>query len=88
MRTLIRARLILGWAFHGSRYCQKIRERNKEKLVLWARENLGNKFEDVVWTDESMTQLENHRTFSYRKAGTAPKPKAKPKIHTKLWCGK
>ena len=61
--TIVRARKILGWTFHGSRYCQMIRNNNKEKRVEWARENLNNTFENVVWTDESMIQLENHRTF-------------------------
>ena len=77
--TVIRARRTLGWTFHGSRYCQMIRDKNKEKRVTWATENFGNDFKDVVWTDESMIQLENHRTFSYRKVNAAPKPKARSK---------
>ena len=77
--TILRARKILGWTFHGSQYCQLIRQKNKEKRVTWARENLANDFEDVVWTDESMIQLENNRTFGYRKVGMAPKPKPRPK---------
>ena len=74
--TIIRARRILGWTFHGSRYCQMIRTQNKEKRRQWAHENLHNRFENIVWTDESMIQLENHRMFSYRKVGEAPRPKA------------
>ena len=31
--TIVRARNILGWTFHGSRYCQMIRNNNKEKRV-------------------------------------------------------
>ena len=36
-----------------------------------------------------MVQLENHRTFSYRKAGAAPKPKARPKnpYRIMVWAG-
>ena len=49
--------------FHGSRYCQMIRDQDKKKQIKWARENLNNKFDDIVWTDESMIQLENHQTF-------------------------
>ena len=74
--SIIRARKTLGWTFHGSRYCQMIRARNKERRLAWAKANIGNNFEDVVWTDECIIQLENHRTFSYRNVGTAPKPKA------------
>ena len=29
--TIIRARQRLGWTFHGSRYCQMIRAKNKER---------------------------------------------------------
>ena len=32
-RTVERARKTLGWTFHGSRYCQLIRNANKEKRV-------------------------------------------------------
>ena len=32
-QTIIRARKILGWTFHGSRYCQLLRPRSKEKRV-------------------------------------------------------
>ena len=66
-----------------------IREKNKEKRVAWAKENLENNFEYVVWTDESMIQLENHRTFSYRKIGAAPKPKARSKnpFRVMVWAG-
>ena len=87
--TVIRARKILGWTFHGSRYCQMIRRKNKEKRLTWATENMGNDFEDVVWSDESMIQLENHRTFSYRKVGAPPKRKPKPKHPFKVmvWAG-
>ena len=62
---------------------------NKEKRVAWVKENLENSFEDVVWTDESMIQLENHRTFSYRKIGAAPKPKARPRnpFRVMVWAG-
>ena len=87
--TIVRARRILGWTFHGSRYCQLIRSVNKEKRLQWAVKNRDNSFEDVVWTDESMIQLENHRTFSYRKVGTAPKPKPRAKHPYKVmvWAG-
>ena len=46
--TIIRARRLLGWTFHGSRYCQMIREKNKEKRLKWAEENMHSGFEDVL----------------------------------------
>ena len=87
--TILRARKILGWTFHGSKYCQLIRKKNKEMRVKWATENFRNDFKYVVWTDESMIQLENHRKFSYRKVNQAPKPKARPKHLYKVmvWAG-
>ena len=77
--TIIRAKTLLGWTFHGSWNCQMIRNANKERTVEWARENLNKTFENVVWTDESMIMLENHRTFLYRNVGEAPRPKAQAK---------
>jgi hypothetical protein len=81
--TTICARQHLGWTFHGRRYCQIIRVKNKEKRVKWALENAQNSFDSVVWTDESMIQLENHRAFC-QKAGESPKPKPKPKNPYKI----
>ena len=46
--TIIRAHRTLGWTFHGSRYCQMIREQNKEKRVVWTHENINNNFDNVV----------------------------------------
>lgn len=84
---IIRTRRILGWTFHVSRYCQMIRGENKEKQR--ARKNLNNKFDDIVWTDESKIQLENHWTISYHKEGESPRPKARPKHPYKVmvWAG-
>ena len=87
--TIERARRILGWTFHGSRYCQLIWNVNKEKRVQWALKHCGNDFEDVVWTDESTIQLEKHRMFSFRKVGTAPKlkPRVKHPYKVMVWAG-
>ena len=59
--TIIQARKLLKWIFHGSSYCQMIRAKNKEKRVKWATDNQANNFENIIWTDESVIQLENHR---------------------------
>ena len=87
--TVKRARKSLGWTFHGSQYCQLIRNANKEKRVQWVKDNLHSSFDDVVSTDESTIQLENNRTFSYRKVGSAPKPKprAKHPFKVMVWAG-
>ena len=87
--SAIHARTLLGWTYHGSRYCQLIRHANKEKRVAWVQKHFDDSFEDVIWTDESSIQLENYRTFSYRKKGEPPKQKAKPKHPYKVmvWAG-
>ena len=56
LRTILRCRTSLGWTFRGSAYCQMIREANKQKRLDWAREHLGQSFDDVIWTDESTIQ--------------------------------
>ena len=77
--TIQRSRSRQGWTFRGSAYCQLIRDANKEKRLVWARENLTaaltNGFTDVLWTDEASVQLESHRRHCFRKSGCQPRPK-------------
>ena len=75
LKTILRCRKSLGWTFRGSSYCQLIREENKAKRLAWVLVNQHDDFEDVIWTDESSIQLENHRRFCCRKEGQRPKPK-------------
>ena len=62
LRTILRCRTSLGWTFRGSAYCQMIRDVNKEKRLAWAREHLGDLFDDVIFTDETSIQMETHVT--------------------------
>ena len=73
--TVLRCRTSLGWTFRGSAYCQLIRDANRSKRLLWAKENVELNFGDVIWTDKASIQLEAHRRFCCRKIGEAPKPK-------------
>ena len=75
LRTILRCRTTLGWAFRGSAYCQLIRKVNTEKRLLWAQSHTTETFDDVIFTDETTVQLENHRRFCCRKEGQRPKPK-------------
>ena len=55
----------MGWTFRGSAYCQLIRAGNKQKRLDWAKKYLdevGDGFNNVVWTDESSIQLETHKS--------------------------
>lgn len=77
LRTILRCRTSLGWTFCGSAYCQLIRDANKVKRLAWAREHVGETFDDVIFTDESSIQVETHRRFCCRKQGQVPRPKPK-----------
>ena len=85
----MRNRCQLGWIYRGSAYCQLIRHQNKVKRLQWAQDNLHENFEDVIWSDETTVQLENHRRFCYRKDGERPRPKPRPKhpIKVHVWAG-
>ena len=60
LRTVLRCRSQLGWAFRGSAYCQLIREANKVKRVDWCTANGDNDFSDLIFTDECSIQLESN----------------------------
>ena len=75
LKTILRCRKSLGWTFHDSAYYQLIREVNKKNRLEWVLQHREDDFEDVMWTDESSIQLENHRRFCCRKEGQRPKPK-------------
>ena len=51
----------LGWAAKRTKYCQLIKEVNKEKRLKWATENQDTTFENVIFTDETTVQMETHR---------------------------
>ena len=85
----MRNRHQLGWTYRGSAYCQLIRQQNKVKRVDWARANLHDDFENVIWSDETTVQLETHRRHCYRKEGEKPNPKPRPKhpVKVHVWAG-
>ena len=93
LATILRSRILLGWTFRGSKYCQLVRHANKLKRFHWAvkylPEVLNHGFQDVIYTDESTVQLESHRRHSYRKKGQPatlkPRPKHPTKVH--VWAG-
>ena len=93
--TALKGRKLLGWTRRGTAYCQLIRAVNCVKRLEWAQQNLGETFEDVVWSDETSVQLETHRRFHCYNKGQKPryKPSSKaPSQGTRLgrdqlsWC--
>lgn len=80
---------MLGWTRHGTAYCQLIRPANRVKRLEWARENLGEIFENVIWSDETTVQMESHCRFHCYKKGCKPRYKPRPKHPTEVhvWAG-
>ena len=91
VETVRRARRELGWVSTTPKYCQLIREVNKEKRLIWCKDMLskGEDLKNIIWTDECSVQLQSHSLRCYRKVGQPkrlkPKPKHPYKIH--LWGG-
>ena len=89
--TVKRARKHLGWVATRPKYSQLVRDANKEKRLTWCKEQLAkkDKFLDVVFTDESSVQLDNHARICFRKQKQPRKLKPKPKHPTKvhIWAG-
>ena len=91
VRTIARLRNELGWTFTTARYCQAIRDANKQKRLDWCKKRLEEKetFDNVVFTDESTIQLECHRRKCFRKKKMPRRLKYRhkhlPKVH--VWGG-
>ena len=88
VQTIRRARERLGWVSTTPKYCQLIREVNKDKRLKWCVELNGiYNFDNVIWSDESSVQLQGHSQRCYRKRGQPKKLKPKPKHHLKYMFG-
>ena len=89
LRTVLRCRVALGWTFRGSSYTQLICGVNIKKRFLFAQQNLGESFNNVIFTDECPIQAESHCRFYCRKQGEPPKNKLRPKYPLKvhIWAG-
>ena len=87
--SILRWRNDLGWTAKGTKYCQMIREVNKEKRLKWATENQDTSFENVIFTDETTVQMETHRRTCCYKRGCKPRYKRKPKhpVKVHVWAG-
>ena len=91
LSTIKRARRQLGWVATRPKYCQLVRQANREKRVLWCRECLRkkDKFDNVIWIDECSVQLDSHTRLCFRRKKEPHKLKARPKHPAKLhiWGG-
>ena len=61
LSTVLRWRSDLGWTSKSTKYCQMIRDENKEKRLKWARNvDKLDSFVDVVFSDETTVQINSH----------------------------
>lgn len=69
--TVARARVSMGWNAKATRYCQLIRDVNKQKRVEFCQRLLasGEKFHNIVFTNESMVQLSPSKRKLYHMRG-------------------
>ena len=90
LETVRRGRRKLGWVSTTPKYCQLIREVNKDKNLAWCKEQKADEtFDNVIWSDECSVQLEAHSLRCYRKEGQPKKLKPRPKHPLKIhiWGG-
>ena len=86
-RTTLRVIASCGLTNRGIRYGQMVRDVNKEKRVAFCQQLLAinEKFDDVVFSDETSIQLTPNKVTSYRPLGalsqTIPKAKHPLKLH-------
>ncbi len=91
-RTVQRLRKSLGWTYANIKYCQMIRLANRPKRVEFCEEMLcsGEKFENVLFTDECTVQLERHKRKAFVKNGhkhMVLRSKAKHPVKVHIWAG-
>ena len=62
LSTIKRARRQLGWVATSPKYCQLVREANREKRVAWCRERIskGDNFSDVIFPNSSKLRCLSH----------------------------
>ncbi|KAJ8049556.1 Transposable element Tcb1 transposase [Holothuria leucospilota] len=84
----------LGWKCSGRKSCQMIRKVNQRKRLEFAITCVKNedKFANVIFTDESTIELDQHAAITFWKPGDPNgqhrlKPKAKHPTKVHVWAG-
>ena len=81
----------LGWELKTTRYCQMVRQVNKEKRFSFCRDLLarGDDFNDVIFTDECTVRCERDLPKQFVKKGEPPvmRPKPKHPFSVHVWAG-
>ncbi len=76
----------LGWKHEKARYCQLICERNKAKRLVFCLKVMKEKdsFENAIFTDETSVEMQQYTRYCFRKNGSVPKRKGRPKHPLKV----
>lgn len=71
----------LGWLADKTRYCQLVREANREKRFHFATNciSTGDQFDNVIWSDECNVQLDWNGTLTFHRWWEPCPQKGKPK---------
>ena len=89
--TVRRSRKQQGWTLQTTRYCQLIKQKNKDKRLEFARQVLDSEdtFDVVIFSNECSVSLQQYRRMCYRKVGELTKRKPKPKhaLKVHVWAG-
>ena len=89
--TIKRMRRKLGWVVTRPKYCQLIRDLNKQKRLAWCLDRIAaqDTFDNIIFSDECSIQLDSHGRLCFRKRGTPRKLKPKPKhpVKVHVWAG-
>jgi hypothetical protein len=87
--TIRRTRRKLGWLSTGTKYCQLVREANRKKRLRFCQDlqSTNEKFQDVIFTDESSIAMERHSKITFHRWWEPPRLKGKPKhpIKVNVW---
>ena len=86
MSTVRRVIDVAGFVATKPRYCQLIREPNKEARVAFCKAlvDMDEQFEDVVFTDESSIQSHYNKPVAYRQKDAMPPNQCRPKHPLKI----
>lgn len=78
----------LGWRATGTTYCQMVRDVNKTKRLAFALDCYGarERFDDVIFTDESSIRIDRSVRTSFHRVGEPRKLVPKPKHPYKVRC--
>ena len=84
--TMRRVRYKMQWRRTGTKYCQMIRDVNKEKRLNFCLEltATNENFSDVIFTDECSVELQRSVGKTFRKLGEPKRMVPKPKHPLKV----